>query len=261
MPRDIPVGNGRMLVCFDQRYQLRDLYFPNVGQENHAGGAIWRFGVWGELVAPGPRERRKRRLAWTSEAWEIELGYPPDTLATDARLHHPEMALRLNCRDVVDFNRDVLIRRIEVHNEHDAPRTVRLFAHTDLRGLGFQVAFTEDTMLRGVTFNDSLFDRTDLYTAYLGGARHAEVTGMNEDDLAREAEREFERCTGHPARAISVAHERMPAWDLSWRALQEVELPDGLHLAGNWWSRPGLPGRVAEAETLAARLTGRVPVA
>ena len=35
MPRDIPVGNGKLLVCFDKNYRIRDLYYPHVGQENH----------------------------------------------------------------------------------------------------------------------------------------------------------------------------------------------------------------------------------
>ena len=48
MPRDIPVGNERLLVCFDQGYCLRDLYFPHVGQENHIGGNYFRLGVWVE---------------------------------------------------------------------------------------------------------------------------------------------------------------------------------------------------------------------
>ena len=42
MPRDIPVGNGRLLVTYDNKYQLRDLYFPHVGQENHAGNGPCR---------------------------------------------------------------------------------------------------------------------------------------------------------------------------------------------------------------------------
>jgi GH15 family glucan-1,4-alpha-glucosidase len=46
MPRDIPVGNGSLLVNFDDRYQLRDLYWPHVGQENHTDGHPFRFGVW-----------------------------------------------------------------------------------------------------------------------------------------------------------------------------------------------------------------------
>ena len=32
MPRDIPVGNGSLLVNFDADYALRDLYWPHVGQ-------------------------------------------------------------------------------------------------------------------------------------------------------------------------------------------------------------------------------------
>ena len=46
MPRDIPVGNGSLLVNLDQTYQLRDLYWPHVGQENHTGGHPSRLGVW-----------------------------------------------------------------------------------------------------------------------------------------------------------------------------------------------------------------------
>src|SRR4028118_419201 len=46
MPRDIPVGNGRLLMTFDHRYQIRDVYFPHVGQENHAGNGACRFGLY-----------------------------------------------------------------------------------------------------------------------------------------------------------------------------------------------------------------------
>src|SRR5438270_4139319 len=52
MPRDLPLGNGDFLVTFDSRYQLRDIYYPNVGQENHTVGEPSRFGLWvdGELA-------------------------------------------------------------------------------------------------------------------------------------------------------------------------------------------------------------------
>lgn len=134
---------------------------------------------------------------------------------------------------------------------------VHLDAETDLRGLGFQVAFTEEALaLRGVTFNDSLFGRRNLYTAYLGGARHPEVAQMDDETLASRAVGEFRGCTGYDARPLAVEHERMPAWDVSWSALEGMELPAGIHLAANWWTRPGLPGRLAEAERVARTLTG-----
>ncbi|MEK7268412.1 MAG: glycoside hydrolase family 15 protein, partial [Nitrospirota bacterium] len=46
MPRDLPLGNGALLVNFDGSYQLRDLYWPHVGLENHSKGQVFRFGVW-----------------------------------------------------------------------------------------------------------------------------------------------------------------------------------------------------------------------
>jgi len=38
------------LVTFDHQYQVRDLYFPHVGQENHAGAGPCRFGVHADLA-------------------------------------------------------------------------------------------------------------------------------------------------------------------------------------------------------------------
>jgi GH15 family glucan-1,4-alpha-glucosidase len=46
MPRNLPLGNGNLLVTFDNNYQIRDLYWPHVGQENHALGHPFRIGVW-----------------------------------------------------------------------------------------------------------------------------------------------------------------------------------------------------------------------
>jgi protoporphyrinogen/coproporphyrinogen III oxidase len=121
------------------------------------------------------------------------------------------------------------------------------------------VSFTErERALRGVTFNDSLFGRRNLYTAYVGGALRPDVAELPLDDLGRVAVDEFRATTGFEGRALAAAHERVPAWDATWRGLDDVSLPGGLRLAGNWRSRPGLPGRLAEAERLAADLTGGV---
>jgi len=133
---------------------------------------------------------------------------------------------------------------------------VHLEAETDLRGLGFQVSFTDrERALRGVTFNHSLFLRKNLYTAYLGGALRPDVAVLPPDRLAAVAVREFRETTGYDARPLSAEHERIPAWDVTWRGLSQVEVPAGIHLAGNWWSRPGIPGRLAEAERIADSLT------
>lgn len=135
---------------------------------------------------------------------------------------------------------------------------VHLLAETDLRGLGFQVSLAERLVTRGVTFNDSLFARPGLYTAYLGGARAPEVVGWKDAEIAEAALRDFRLITGFEGTAISVRREEMPAWDASWRALEGVSPPSGVHLAANWESRPGLPGRLGQARAIAAELAGEL---
>jgi oligosaccharide amylase len=121
MPRDLPVCNGSLLVAFDDKYNLRELYYPHVGQYNHTMGYPSRFGVWAE-----------GRLSWTcDEGWERSLRYEEDTLVTKVRLVHREMGLALTCHDCVDCNLDIYLRCIEIENLRGGERDVRLFWHQD----------------------------------------------------------------------------------------------------------------------------------
>jgi len=45
MPRDLPLGNGSLLLTFDRNYQIRDIYYPHVGSENHSNGFPFRVGI------------------------------------------------------------------------------------------------------------------------------------------------------------------------------------------------------------------------
>ncbi|RMF34318.1 MAG: glycoside hydrolase family 15 protein, partial [Chloroflexi bacterium] len=129
MPRDIPVGNGSLLVNFDRTYQLRDLYWPHVGQENHTAGHPFRFGVWAD-----------GQFRWVDDAgWQRRLDYEHDTLVTDVTLHHPDLALTLVCHDGVDFHLDLYLRQIVVRNEADHRREVRLFFAHDFHISGHEV--------------------------------------------------------------------------------------------------------------------------
>jgi protoporphyrinogen/coproporphyrinogen III oxidase len=131
---------------------------------------------------------------------------------------------------------------------------VHLHAETSLRGLGYQVSLAEPLVTRGVTWNDSLFGRTGVYTVYLGGAKNRWVADAPEDRVREIAVAEFRLATGFDARVLSVEQERMPAWDRSWAAIQSIALPAGLHIHANWESRPGIPGRLIMARRLAERL-------
>lgn len=131
---------------------------------------------------------------------------------------------------------------------------VHFHAEADLHGLGYQVAIGEDLATRGVTWNDSLFGREGVYTAFLGGAKKPNVVAQPDDRLGEIAASEFARVTGHEARVLSVTRVKMPAWDVSWRALEGLEVPPGIRLAASWRGRPGIPGRLADAKRMAVEL-------
>ncbi len=122
MARDIPVGNGDLLVTFDRSYQIRDLYYPFVGAYNHTGGQVQRFGVWAD-----------GRFAWIDDpSWTRHLAYKPETLVTDVTLRNERMGLEIRCHDAVDFHEAAFIRKAIVRDLLGQQRDVRLFYHVDL---------------------------------------------------------------------------------------------------------------------------------
>lgn len=121
--RDIPVGNGSLLVNFDSKYQIRDIYFPHVGQENHTEGFPFRFGVW----AGG-------KFSWVfSDDWTRELKYLPETLVTDVRLTNSALGIEIVSNDTVASHENIFVRKVRVTNTADHTRDIRVFLHHDFR--------------------------------------------------------------------------------------------------------------------------------
>ena len=75
MPKDIRVSNGTFLLNFDSNYQIRDIYFPFIGQENHSNGHPFRFGVWVD-----------GQYSWIGPEWKKDLRYHNKSLMTDVIL-------------------------------------------------------------------------------------------------------------------------------------------------------------------------------
>jgi len=121
VPRDIPVGNGTLLVTFDQYYRIRDIYYPYVGKENHSEGHPFRFGVWVDRV-----------FSWVdAEGWQRALKYLDETLVSDVLCANAGLGIELSCNDAVDFRRNIYLRKVMVRNCRAAEREVRVFLHHD----------------------------------------------------------------------------------------------------------------------------------
>ncbi len=131
MPRDIPVGNGDLLVNFDELYRVRDVYYPRVGRYNHTGGHVQRFGVWADGT-----------LKWIEDpSWRREMSYKDETLVTRVKLVNDELGLEIETSDWVDFHEPIFFRTFQVrdlrdHTKEDnggpKARDVRIFFHVDL---------------------------------------------------------------------------------------------------------------------------------
>lgn len=138
--RDIPIGNGSLLVNFDEKYQIRDIYFPHVGQENHTEGFPFRFGIWID-----------GRFSWVfSQEWERTLTYLPDSLVTNVRLVNDSLGVEIECQDTVAGRENIYLRKVVVRDTSNAHRVARIFLHHDFRiyenKVGDTAFFDPDTL-------------------------------------------------------------------------------------------------------------------
>lgn len=131
MPKDIPVSNGNLLFNFDTDYQIRDVYFPFIGQENHSKGNPFRFGVWVD-----------GRCSWMGPEWKKDLRYHDNSLVTNVFLKNEALGLELCCSDVVDIDLNVYIKKIEVTNLEEKERQARLFFSHDFHLYGNDIGDT-----------------------------------------------------------------------------------------------------------------------
>lgn len=131
MARDIPVGNGNVLVAFDNDYMLREFCFPHVGEENHAAGHKFRFGVWvnGEF-------------RWLPDGWKITKDYVDDSLVTNVELLNADLKIRIIANDLVDFHENIYLKNLVVENLSDEKQEVRIFLCQDFHISGNSVGDT-----------------------------------------------------------------------------------------------------------------------
>jgi GH15 family glucan-1,4-alpha-glucosidase len=117
MAKSLSFGNGSMLVLSDAFGRVRDIYFPFVGLENHAGASnAHRVGVW---VAG--------RYSWLDDGtWTIDvrsdLAYTGITTA-----HSSALGIELHITDVLSHEKNIFLRKIKVRNIAQEKREVRVF--------------------------------------------------------------------------------------------------------------------------------------
>jgi len=124
MPRALVIGNGSIFAAFDDRLQMRDLYFPHVGMEDHTGyGNLHRTGIFVE----------GRGFAWFSDSsWVIEPRYRPDSLVGESILRNDHLGLALVSEDYVHPFYNVLVRHFRIRSTDGIEKRIRFYFHHNL---------------------------------------------------------------------------------------------------------------------------------
>lgn len=123
-------------------------------------------------------------------------------------------------------------------------------------GSGFKMTLDDHSATRGVTAHETLFDRQGLFTAFLGGMGGEELVELPDPEIMDRARADFERVTGVAAIPLFVHRTAMPAWDRSWAVLDTLTPPKGIHLCAAFSDRPGIGGRLENAQRTHERLLG-----
>jgi len=130
---------------------------------------------------------------------------------------------------------------------------VHLRSDYDGDGIGVLVPDDADVAVSGLTWNASFLGRDGVFTCYVDPTSYPGMADASDDELGRVAAEGFERITDASAEPLNVHvwEPGMPAYDTTWDALDEVDLPDGVHLCTNYVERAGVTGRIAHARRVA----------
>ena len=185
-------------------------------------------------------------------------GYRLETAAGDRLVDHVVVTARADVAAGLLADVDADSARALRRLYYNPLAYVHLYSAADPDGYGYQVRHDEPLRTLGVTWNASLFDRDGVYTCFLGGMENPGLVDRSERELGRIATEEFEMVMGASAEVLNVTrHQRgIPAYDGSWTAMADVNLPDGITLASNYAGRMGVPARIREANRLAERFAG-----
>lgn len=141
MPRSLVLGNGNILICYDRYGQVRDFYFPYVGQENHTANCVHRVGLWSD-----------GKFEWMSDSsWSIDIDYEKHSLAAHITAKNDKLGLTVSFRDVVYNEDNIFLRNVSITNNTEKKKEVKIF-------------FGQQFQISGIQHGNTAYYDPDLHT-------------------------------------------------------------------------------------------------
>lgn len=113
------LANDELEVRLDQHGLVNRVCFPHIGFENHTPNLTHRIGVWAD-----------GEISWLNDgSWTHKARYPYSALIGHTVTVNENLGILLEFEDLVEADRNLLIRNIHIVNLKPDQRTIRLFMH------------------------------------------------------------------------------------------------------------------------------------
>ncbi|WP_010916686.1 glycoside hydrolase family 15 protein [Thermoplasma volcanium] len=129
MVRYIPLGNGRMIVAFDEDYRIVDFYFSKYASENHSSGHPFYFGV-----------SVNNNFKWIDRNCIKYMDYYDHTMV--GIINYNVDDINFENHDLVDIYKNIYVRQITAENKGNEEKNVKLFFHQNFYIYGNDIGDT-----------------------------------------------------------------------------------------------------------------------
>ena len=106
-------------MALDRFGEVRDMYYPHVGYEDHVRGHyVHRIGIWVD-----------GQISWFSDdpEWQISVGCEDKALASNITARHPRLQVEILFRDIVYNEKAIFVRCATITNQSDRTREIKLY--------------------------------------------------------------------------------------------------------------------------------------
>ena len=121
MSRPVMLGNGGLTIGLNEQGLVNDFYYPYVGLDNlcSARSLNHKIGVWVD-----------GSFSWVDDgSWDIAIDFEADALVSRISMKNTALSVELDFKDFIDFEYNCFARLVEVHNQSNKKRDIRLFMH------------------------------------------------------------------------------------------------------------------------------------
>lgn len=124
--RELILGNTNLVLSYDMKMNIRDLYFPRIGDENHLESNKNRIGFW-----------VSGKFSWIDDEWTKTISYRKDALVSDVKAESDYLGIKVSESACIHYRRNVYLRVMEITNtSKESVKDVRVFFHHMLKLYG-----------------------------------------------------------------------------------------------------------------------------